>query len=942
VTISSALFEAYIECPTKCWLRSRAEPSLGNHYAEWARQQNDAYWGHGLKRLLAMLPETDCAIGPLLSKRAKDATWKLAIDLSLHLNGLESHLHAIERIPSEARGRRFQLVPYRFQFANKITKNDKLALGFDAFVLSKAVGCEVGLGKIVHGDGHATLKVKVSFLAREVQKRIGDIASLLANSSPPELVLNRHCPQCEFQARCREQATEKDDLSLLSGMSGRECKKLHSKGIFTVTQLSYTFRPRRRRESQSKHEKFHHSLRALAIRANKIHAVDLSYHPELDGTPVYLDVEGLPDRDFYYLIGIRVGTGAQASQYGFWADDKSAEQRIWIEFLGVLSVTPNPLLIHYGSYETIFLKRMTKRYGGPRVGSAAATAIKDAENILTSIFARIYFPTFSNSLKEIAAYLGFRFSGSPGSGLEAIVLRHRWEASRDLHEKQALLDYNREDCEALELVATRLVDLRRAATADTQSLLKDVVRTSDMKRESPFGFKRNDFVYPEMETINKAAYWDYQRERVYLKSTRTSALKRERHVTAPSAVIKPNATIEYPRPSFCPNCRSNLVYRHGKRSKFVIDLRFMRYGIKRWVTRYVAQQYRCPSCRNTFYPPDRRWTAKKYGPNLIAYTIYQSIELRLPQSRVAAGVNKLFGLHIRRGTINRFKDDMAKNYRSAYEELLRRLCQGPLLHVDETSVSVMGKDGYVWVLTSMEDVAYFYTPTREGITIQTMLKEFAGVLVSDFFAAYEAIKCPQQKCLIHFIRDLNDELLNHPYDGSLKRLVREFACLMKTIVETVDRHGLKKRFLRKHKTSVDRFYRHLASGADASEAARKFVDRLQKNRSSMFTFLDFDDVPWNNNNAEHAVKAFVSLRRVIEGPTTEKGIGEFLVLLSLCETCRYRKLDFLDFLRSGLKNIDDFEVSQGTRRLQERTRRPIIDPAGDFHCVSSAETLPAR
>ena len=220
----------------------------------------------------------------------------------------------------------------------------------------------------------------------------------------------------------------------------------------------------------------------------------------------------------------------------------------------------------------------------------------------------------------------------------------------------------------------------------------------------------------------------------------------------------------------------------------------------------------------------------------------------------------------------------------------------------------MGRNGYVWVLTSLEEVAYFYTPTREGDTIQAMLKDFSGVLVSDFYAAYDAIECPQQKCLIHFIRDLNDELLKHPYDDELKRLVGDFAGLVKPMVETVDRRGLKKRFLGKHRISVDRFYKRLADGFGASEAARKIVERLQKNRNKMFTFLDFDDVPWNNNNAEHAIKAFASLRRVIEGTTTEKGLRDFLVLLSVCETCKYKNVDFLDFLRSGSKDIDDFAI----------------------------------
>ena len=138
------------------------------------------------------------------------------------------------------------------------------------------------------------------------------------------------------------------------------------------------------------------------------------------------------------LIGIRVETGHGAVQYSFWADDEDEEKLIWNEFLDVLSAIPDPRLVHFGSYETVFLKRMRERHGGPREGSAAATAIKHAVNLLSLVFAHIYFPTCSNGLKEIAGYLGFRWSGSPASGLEAIVWRHRWEASKDPSMKHAL------------------------------------------------------------------------------------------------------------------------------------------------------------------------------------------------------------------------------------------------------------------------------------------------------------------------------------------------------------------------------------------------------------------------------------------------------------------------------------------------------------------------
>jgi hypothetical protein len=84
----------------------------------------------------------------------------------------------------------------------------------------------------------------------------------------------------------------------------------------------------------------------------------------------------------------------------------------------------------------------------------------------------------------------------------------------------------------------------------------------------------------------------------------------------------------------------------------------------------------------------------------------------------------------------------------------------------------------------------------------------------------------------------------------------------------------------------------------------------------LFTFLDFDDIPWNNNNAEHAIKAFASLRRVIEGKSTEKGLRDFLILLSICETCKYKSVDFLDFLRSGANDVDDFVISRRKQRLR--------------------------
>jgi predicted RecB family nuclease len=428
--ISADVFEVFLKCSTKCWLRAAGEPAFGNAYAEWVRSQNESYRADAAKLLIADVPANGCDVGSV-AENLKTAKWRLAVGVELcmpfvtrvsthagsggilpqdnslvvpcspakleaslsagkipALPSLVACLHAVERVPSAGRGKHAQFIPIRFIFTNKLTKDDRLLVAFDALVLSKALGREIAVGQIIHGEDHATLKVKTSALAGEVRKRLEKISALLSNPTPPDLVLNRHCAECEFQTRCRQKAIEKDDLSLLAGISEKERKKLHSKGIFTVTQLSYAFRPRRRpKRLRDKREKYHHSLKALAIREKKIHIVG-SPELKIEGTPVYLDVEGLPDRDFYYLIGVRIGNGGSAVQHSLWADSVEDEGRIWRELLGILETVQTPVLVHYGSYETTFLRRMSERHGKPLKGSIVAATIEAAVNLLSVIFAQ--------------------------------------------------------------------------------------------------------------------------------------------------------------------------------------------------------------------------------------------------------------------------------------------------------------------------------------------------------------------------------------------------------------------------------------------------------------------------------------------------------------------------------------------------------------------------
>jgi hypothetical protein len=303
--------------------------------------------------------------------------------------------------------------------------------------------------------------------------------------------------------------------------------------------------------------------------------------------------------------------------------------------------------------------------------------------------------------------------------------------------------------------------------------------------------------------------------------------------------------------------------------------------------------------------------------------VYKTVDLCMPQRSVAQELNRLFGFDFQEGQVHRVKATAAEQYSETRAHILEEMLKGDVIHADETPIVLKHKRGYVWVFASFHSVVYFYTETREGTFMQERLKGFKGVLVSDFYAPYDSLACPQQKCLIHLMRDLNDELLDHPFDSEVKEIVQAFADVLRNIVATIDRWGLKRRFLRKHLADVDRFYRRLISTPKKSEAAQRRTERFVKNRNGLFTFLNYDAVPWNNNNAEHAIKAFARLRRVIVGLSTAKGIDEYLILLSICQTCKYSGLDFLDFLLSGEKDIDAFAPRH--RRPKKRRAERIAD-----------------
>ena len=226
---------------------------------------------------------------------------------------------------------------------------------------------------------------------------------------------------------------------------------------------------------------------------------------------------------------------------------------------------------------------------------------------------------------------------------------------------------------------------------------------------------------------------------------------------------------------------------------------------------------------------------------------------------------------------------------------------------------------YIWVLTDGTHFIFHMTETRETTVLRRILRNFEGVLVSDFFPGYDSMKCRQQKCLVHLTRDLNDDLWKNPFNQQYESFVAAARDLFVPIFEDVDRYGLKVRHLRKHMKAVERFYKHAIDAKEHEcEIVQKYQKRFVRYRDSLFQFLTENGIPWNNNMAERGLRHF-AVQRKISGSFFKSGANDYLRLLGISQTCRFQDKPFLQFLLSGMLDVDKFRARKRRRARPEQS-----------------------
>ena len=452
--ITPDLVEAYGLCRRKAFLLLRGDTGDTPH--EYVRLL-DAHAASSLDTFVGSLEASGRIVNrhpnPELNGRADVFTHVL-----LKTESLEAVVDVLVRSdPGSSKARHFE--PHLVVGTHTVTREQKIRLAFLGYLIAETHRFRPPTGVIVDATGRLQ-RIHLSKLMANLTPTIDTLNAWQTSlpSDPPPVLLNDHCPICPFRKSCLQQAEKDDSLTLLDRMTPKVMRKYHQRGIFTVTQLSFLFRPRRQRKKRrNRPTGFKLELQALALRTGKIYIHEPPSVPE-HPAEIFLDLEGVPDQGTHYLIGLLVCTGGRIESHSLWADSLEEEGNIFRAMLRIVQDHPDAPIYHYGSFEPRGLDRIAKR-----IGLSWETVKSRLVNVNSLVFGKVYFPARSNTLKALGRLVGATWTSPDASGLQSVVWRLQCELSKDAALKERILGYNLEDCHALRLLVAELRNIGQAA-----------------------------------------------------------------------------------------------------------------------------------------------------------------------------------------------------------------------------------------------------------------------------------------------------------------------------------------------------------------------------------------------------------------------------------------------------------------------------------------------
>lgn len=329
----------------------------------------------------------------------------------------------------------------------------------------------------------------------------------------------------------------------------------------------------------------------------------------------------------------------------------------------------------------------------------------------------------------------------------------------------------------------------------------------------------------------------------------------------------------------CPHCSSSLGESKGVIHKIITDIPDPQ-PVK--VTDYVLHVYDCPKCHEEIVAdhPDIPKEGN-FGKNVLAQTTLMKYEDRLPHRKIQDALNRQFDLIISPGAIFDFTRRTSDSLIGVYNMILDRIRSANIVHIDETSLKVDGKNYWIWVFTTDKETFYAVRKSRGTKVLEEILtRRFRGVVVCDGWKAYPSFIKELQRCWAHLLRESKALADKVKEAVSLNEALLALFHRLKTFMDGDHTPAERKRAWYQARYAL----RSILGQRYWYTITKKFVAKIRNGLDYWFTFLLHPGVEPTNNRAERAIREPVVQRKIFGTLRNEKGTRIFEVLSTVLAT----------------------------------------------------------
>ena len=314
----------------------------------------------------------------------------------------------------------------------------------------------------------------------------------------------------------------------------------------------------------------------------------------------------------------------------------------------------------------------------------------------------------------------------------------------------------------------------------------------------------------------------------------------------------------------------------------------------------------CPSCRRHVYAPLPPAVANGglIGPHLTALVAYLKGVCHASFSTIRRFFQDVLKVSISRGQLAKLIGKASEALAGGYEALRMCLPDEPRLNVDETGHKENGKTFWTWCFRTQMYTLFKIDGSRGSeVLIETLGREFNGVLGCDYFSAYRKYMTDfnvlVQFCLAHLIRDvkflttLRDRATRAYGERVLAGLRRLFRVIQRR--ETMSQAQFQ-RALGRARQALLAVARRAPSRAEAQNLAKRF----REHGNAYFRFITTPGVEPTNNLAEQAIRFVVIDRRITQGTRSVKGRRWCERIWTVLATCAQQGRSAFAYLRDAI------------------------------------------